>query len=578
MKTLFKAAVIAVCCTLASAVAQAQFTTITATNIRQSGTLISAGTVTFTAVNSSGSAIPFITGAGGLNAPTAFSCTIVNGAITGSCSIPDAALTEPANISYAITITDTASTPAESFSFQNVPNITGSTWALDQYAPAAPTNNVQPVQMSYGTGAPSGTCVSPALYLRNNSGGQLYMCVAGSYILVTESAGAGLTIPSVTSLLKGNGSGGVLAAVAGTDFATVVQVTSAQAAAIAASATPASVTAVQNNVTSLSATVASHTTAIAGLGTASTHAATDFATAAAVSSAASVATTAVEIADGALPLSGGTLTGSLILNGDPTAALQAATKQYVDALGTTFTSIQTTANNALPLSGGTMTGALVLAAAPTASSQAATKGYVDTNVTTAIVAAAAAQSTANNAVSSDGGTMTGSLTVPTLNVTNFGSSPIFTNSTPGLVPAATSADASDYLGGDGTFHIVPSGGSGSVGTPPSLQTLTDATTIAWNEAGVMGGTAILNLVHTISSRTLNLTGLANGSSANLLLKQDSTGGVTTITLGSCNSGIWYVGGSSGFTTATSFTLTSTAGASNIASIQFFSTNCYVNLR
>ena len=33
---------------------------------------------------------------------------------------------------------------------------------------------------------------------------------------------------------------------------------------------------------------------------------------------------------GALPISGGTMTGNLILNGDPTNNLQAATKQYVD--------------------------------------------------------------------------------------------------------------------------------------------------------------------------------------------------------------------------------------------------------
>jgi len=43
-----------------------------------------------------------------------------------------------------------------------------------------------------------------------------------------------------------------------------------------------------------------------------------------------------------LPLSGGTLSGPLILNADPTAALGAATKQYSD--------------QKLPLAGGTMTG------------------------------------------------------------------------------------------------------------------------------------------------------------------------------------------------------------------------------
>tara|TARA_R110000822_G_scaffold6018_2_gene25329 strand:+ start:1021 stop:1338 length:318 start_codon:yes stop_codon:yes gene_type:complete len=44
--------------------------------------------------------------------------------------------------------------------------------------------------------------------------------------------------------------------------------------------------------------------------------------------------------DDKLELSGGTLTGSLVLNGDPSANLQPATKQYVDT--TTATAAQGT--------------------------------------------------------------------------------------------------------------------------------------------------------------------------------------------------------------------------------------------
>ncbi len=40
---------------------------------------------------------------------------------------------------------------------------------------------------------------------------------------------------------------------------------------------------------------------------------------------------------GALPIAGGTMTGNLILNGDPTMALQAATKEYVDLTASGFT-------------------------------------------------------------------------------------------------------------------------------------------------------------------------------------------------------------------------------------------------
>ena len=69
-----------------------------------------------------------------------------------------------------------------------------------------------------------------------------------------------------------------------------------------------------------------------------------------------------------LNISGGTMTGNLILNADPTLALQAATKDYVD----TF----------LPLVGGTLTGDLVLNADPTLPLGTATKQYVDNTTMT----------------------------------------------------------------------------------------------------------------------------------------------------------------------------------------------------
>jgi hypothetical protein len=71
---------------------------------------------------------------------------------------------------------------------------------------------------------------------------------------------------------------------------------------------------------------------------------------------------------------GDTMTGLLVLSGDPAAATGAATKQYVDA--------ETTARAAadalkLDLAGGTLSGALVLAGAPTVDLNPATKKYVD---------------------------------------------------------------------------------------------------------------------------------------------------------------------------------------------------------
>lgn len=61
------------------------------------------------------------------------------------------------------------------------------------------------------------------------------------------------------------------------------------------------------------------------------------------------------LAVAALPKSGGTMTGKITLDADPTAVLHAATKQYVDAA----------AALKLNLAGGTMTGPLVAAKAYT---------------------------------------------------------------------------------------------------------------------------------------------------------------------------------------------------------------------
>ena len=89
---------------------------------------------------------------------------------------------------------------------------------------------------------------------------------------------------------------------------------------------------------------------------------------------------------GAVSLSGGTMTGNLILNSDPTNNLQAATKQYVDVLGDTVNDILdgTETLPYLPDNGGTLTGALnmgnnkiTMGATPTETTDVTNKGYVD---------------------------------------------------------------------------------------------------------------------------------------------------------------------------------------------------------
>ena len=79
--------------------------------------------------------------------------------------------------------------------------------------------------------------------------------------------------------------------------------------------------------------------------------------------------------DAKVALAGGTMTGLLVLSGNPSAALGAATKQYVDAINT---SLSTSISGKLSTAGGTLTGSLTLASDPSSALQAASKQYVDT--------------------------------------------------------------------------------------------------------------------------------------------------------------------------------------------------------
>lgn len=97
-------------------------------------------------------------------------------------------------------------------------------------------------------------------------------------------------------------------------------------------------------------------------------------------------------AAGSVSKAGGTLSGPLILDGDPASRLQAATKQYVDAQTAT----------ALPKAGGALSGPITLQANPVAPLQAATKQYVDTQVQTAVPIT--------------GGTVSGALSTQSLSV------------------------------------------------------------------------------------------------------------------------------------------------------------------
>jgi hypothetical protein len=95
----------------------------------------------------------------------------------------------------------------------------------------------------------------------------------------------------------------------------------------------------------------------------------------------------------ALLKAGGTMTGTLVLSGNPTNTNDAANKSYVD----------TADGNRVLKAGDTMTGLLTLSGSPTTTNHAATKGYVDTAV---------AGVDLSSRVAKAGDTMTGALTMP----------------------------------------------------------------------------------------------------------------------------------------------------------------------
>jgi len=110
---------------------------------------------------------------------------------------------------------------------------------------------------------------------------------------------------------------------------------------------------------------------------------------------------------------------------------------------------------------------------------------------------------------------------------------------------------------------------------PTFSNQTDGATVTWAIGSAVIANASLTMVHTTSTRALNLTGLVNGGSYVIIFKQDSTGGAAA-TLGTgCT---WFQGGSSGYTALTTLALTTTASAINILAFTYDGTNCYANLR
>lgn len=152
-----------------------------------------------------------------------------------------------------------------------------------------------------------------------------------------------------------------------------------------------------------------------------------------------------------LALAGGTMTGTLLLNADPTVPLGAATKAYVDsAVGS---------GQFVPLAGGTMTGALILSGPPTTSLQAATKAYVDANAGTAYLAGAGLTLTGTTFSVSTGAITNPMLQNPTLiiNATSGGSGALALGGTFNILGDSSQGVSTTETGGtvSGGFQVTP---------------------------------------------------------------------------------------------------------------------------
>lgn len=214
MNRLLRAAAALACAVGLSVCAHAQMTTVTASNINMKGVPVAAGTVTFIPTDSLGNPTP-ITSGGSLYDAQGFTGTITAGAIAGGFQVPDECIAVPAkpNVSLSYQVQVYNSSTKTSFTLSKVAGVCGTTWALDSYAPTQ-SAVIASTGLVSGTNPPA-HCSNTSIFYKMAAPSATYNCVSGVYVLQTSS---GATIPGTTSLLKGDGIGGVSAATAGTDY------------------------------------------------------------------------------------------------------------------------------------------------------------------------------------------------------------------------------------------------------------------------------------------------------------------------------------------------------------------------
>jgi hypothetical protein len=160
------------------------YTAVTATNIQKDGGALASGRLCFLATDSSDNPIPFQIGGGGQQVVYPFCAAITTGAIgVGALSVPNPALTAPANINYRVTVSDNIRVLLTYTGVQ----FTGATFNFDNYIPSA--------------GFPVGVSADTLTIRQLNVTGSCLGCVNGYTII--QNAGTALASHNTLNFFGG---------------------------------------------------------------------------------------------------------------------------------------------------------------------------------------------------------------------------------------------------------------------------------------------------------------------------------------------------------------------------------------
>jgi hypothetical protein len=266
----------------------------------------SAGNALTSANSASTSAASALTSQNAANTSAASASTSAASSLVSQNAASTSAASASASAASALTSQNAASTSAASALTSQTAAATSATSAATSATSAANSYTAIVDQTGKGLVRDMGS-ISDA-----DTTTDTYISITTQVTQATQQATAAAT--SATS-----------AATSATSAANSVNTIASYATAAATSATSAatSATAAATSATSAAASATAASTSAASAATSAASAATSASTAAAAAAGA---------VSGKLDLAGGTMTGALILNADPTTALGAVTKQYADAI------------------------------------------------------------------------------------------------------------------------------------------------------------------------------------------------------------------------------------------------------